>query len=144
MAANTLSEVMKTVQDGEDGDAAYRRLYGHQTRPCDFRRWFSAVQQNKACQEISEELNTQIAGYIQEGMLVEEAFRQHCPDFVGPGEFSVAYDKELNSRKSDQKPTPVKHKPHFQFVPKTVANQATRSVSEANVADEPDADLPNE
>ena len=46
MATNTLSELIKTVQVGEDGDEAYRRLYADQVKPCDFRRWFATVQRD--------------------------------------------------------------------------------------------------
>ena len=107
MAANTLSELIKTVRDGEDGDEAYRRLYADQVKPCDFRRWFSTVQRDGTTVETDEDTVDMIKQYIAEKMVVDEAFTDFVPDYVGPGEFSVAYDKEIRSRKAVKPPATV-------------------------------------
>lgn len=107
MAANTLSELIKTVRDGEDGDEAYRRLYADQVMPCDFRRWFSTVQRDGTTVETDKETVDIIKEYIAEKMVVDEAFKDFVPDYVGPGEFSVAYDKEIRSRKAAKAAVPV-------------------------------------
>jgi len=100
MAANTLSELIKTVRDGEDGDEAYRRLYADQVKPCDFRRWFATVQRDKTTNETDDATIEAIKEYLELGMIVDEAFKDFCPDYVGPGEFHMAYEKEIRSRKA--------------------------------------------
>lgn len=107
MATNTLSELIKTVQVGEDGDEAYRRLYANQVKPCDFRRWFATVQRDGTTIETDDDTIGMIKEYIAEGMIVDEAFKDFVPDYVGPGEFSVAYDKEIRSRKAVKPPATV-------------------------------------
>ena len=94
MAANTLSTSIEIVKPGEDGDQAYRRLYGEQVKPCDFRRWFTVVSITKACGELNDDMLKTISEYVDEGMTVDEAFATHCPDYVGPGEFSVLWNRE--------------------------------------------------
>ncbi|MCA9010361.1 MAG: hypothetical protein KDB01_11470 [Planctomycetaceae bacterium] len=98
MATNALKEVITTVEQNENSDDAYQRLYGHQIKPCDFRRWFTKIKSAKACAEIDEEASAAIAGYVNEGMTIEEAFAQHCPDYVGPGEFAVALNRYRRSQ----------------------------------------------
>ena len=94
MAANTLSEVIKSIEPGEDGDQAYRRLYAHQVKPCDFRRWFAVIKRGDTCLEIDEAAANVMGELVTEGISVEEAFLEYCPGFVGPGEFSVAFNCE--------------------------------------------------
>ena len=103
MAKDSLKEVIKTVHDGEDADQAYARLYGHQMRPCTFRRVFAAIQSKNETTEVDAETLVKIRSYVDEKMNVDEAFSSHCPDFVSPGQFSVAFEKELKARK---KPVP--------------------------------------
>lgn len=100
MATNTLSETIKTVEPGEDGDQAYHRLYGEQIKPCEFRRWYAVIQRGDTCIETDEETCAAIGQYIKEGMTVDEAFASHCPDYVGPGEFSVAFNRERRKKLS--------------------------------------------
>lgn len=100
MAANALSEVIKGVQVGEDGDEAYRRLYADQVKPCDFRRWFASVQRDGITNETDDVTINAIKEYLELGMSVDEAFVDFVPDYVGPGVFSVAYEKEVKSRKA--------------------------------------------
>lgn len=100
MATNALSEVIKDVRVGEDGDEAYRRLYADQVKPCDFRRWFATVERDGKTNETDEATVEAIKEYISLDMSVDEAFKDFAPDYVGPGVFSVAYDKEVKSRKA--------------------------------------------
>ena len=100
MAANTLSDVVKSVLDGETSDEAYLRLYGSQMKPCTFRRVFAAVGRKEDTTEVSADDVNRIKGYVAEGMNVDEAFKAHCPDFVGPGEFANAFAKEMKARKA--------------------------------------------
>lgn len=100
MATVALSELIKTVRAGEDGDEAYRRLYADQVKPCDFRRWFSTVQRDGTTIETDDDTIGMIKEYVAEGMIVDEAFKDFCPDYVGPGEFHMAYEKEIRSRKA--------------------------------------------
>lgn len=100
MAADALSEVIKGVQVGEDGDEAYRRLYADQVKPCDFRRWFASVQRDGVTNETDDVTINAIKEYLELGMSVDEAFVDFVPDYVGPGVFSVAYEKEVKSRKA--------------------------------------------
>lgn len=100
MDANALSEVIKGVQVGEDGDEAYRRLYADQVKPCDFRRWFASVQRDGVTNETDDVTISAIKEYLELGMSVDEAFVDFVPDYVGPGVFSVAYEKEVKSRKA--------------------------------------------
>lgn len=108
MAKNSLSEMIKTIQDDEDGDQAYGRLFGHQMRPCTFRRVFTAIQSGQGTTEVDAETAAKIKVYVDEKMNVDEAFKSHCPEFIGPGEFSVAFDKEKKARKSVPAPSTVK------------------------------------
>lgn len=100
MATQSLNELIKTVRVGEDGDQAYTRLYGHQVKPCDFRRWYTQVKQTNTSIEIDPETVAKIAAYIAEDLRVDEAFKDFCPDYIGPGEFSVAYTKEVAAQKA--------------------------------------------
>lgn len=100
MAADALSEVIKGVIAGEDADEAYRRLYSDQVKPCDFRRWFASVQRDGVTNETDDVTINAIKEYLELGMSVDEAFIDFVPDYVGPGVFSVAYEKEVKSRKA--------------------------------------------
>ncbi len=95
MATESLSELIKTVSVGEDGDQAYVRLYGSQVKPCDFRRWFTQVKLTGASLETDEATVAKIKEYLTEELTVDEAFKDFCPDYVGPGEFSVWYTKQV-------------------------------------------------
>lgn len=95
MATESLSELIKTVSVGEDGDQAYVRLYGSQVKPCDFRRWYAQVKLTDASLETDEATVAKIKEYLVEELTVDEAFKDFCPDYVGPGEFSVAYTKQV-------------------------------------------------
>lgn len=99
VAKNSLKEVIRSIQDNEDADQAYARLFGHQMRPCTFRRVFAVLQGGEETTEVDAETATKIKGYISEKLNVDEAFQSHCPDFVSPGEFSVAFEKEKKARK---------------------------------------------
>jgi hypothetical protein len=92
--------LITSVKPGEDYDQAYARLYGSQMRPCTFRRVFAAIQSGATTTEVDEAAATKIKGYVTEGMSVDEAFVAHCPEFVGPGEFVRAYDKEMKARRN--------------------------------------------
>lgn len=100
MGTNALSELVKDVRTGEDGDAAYERLCGHQIKACDFRRWYAQVKLNGPLIEADTATATKLGEYIAEGMTVEESFAEHCPDYVSPGVFGVAYEREMKSRTS--------------------------------------------
>jgi len=104
MAAKQLSDVVKEVLDGEDSDAAYARLYADQCKPCDFRRWFAQVTKDKTSVEVSKEMLESLQSYINEKMTVDEAFKAHEPNYVGPGEFLTAYSREMKARKANKKP----------------------------------------
>jgi hypothetical protein len=99
MAAKQLSEVVKDVLDGEDSDTAYARLYADQVKPCDFRRWFAQVSRDKTSPEVSKEMLKSLETYIAEKMTVDEAFKAHEPNYIGPGEFLTAYVREMKTRK---------------------------------------------
>lgn len=107
VAEQSLSELIKTVSVGEDGDQAYARLYGKQVKPCDFRRWYTQVKQTGTSAEIDADTVENIATYIAEDLRVDEAFKDFCPDYVGPGEFSVAYTKEVAAQKAAAGKVPV-------------------------------------
>ena len=100
MATESLSELIKTVTVGEDGDQAYVRLYGSQVKPCDFRRWYAQVKLTDASLETDEATVAKIKEYLAEELTVEEAFKDFCPDYVGPGEFSVAYTRQVRILKA--------------------------------------------
>lgn len=106
MATNSLSELIKTILVGEDGDQAYVRLYGSQVKPCDFRRWFAQVKLTGDSRETDADTVEQIKLYVAEEMTVDEAFKDFCPDYIGPGEFSVAYTQQVRVLKAAQ-PVPV-------------------------------------
>lgn len=100
MAIDSLSELIKTVTVGEDGDQAYVRLYGSQVKPCDFRRWYAQVKLTGASLETDEATVAKIKEYLAEELTVDEAFKDFCPGYVGPGEFSVAYTKQVKILKA--------------------------------------------
>lgn len=100
MATESLSELIKTVTVGEDGDQAYVRLYGSQVKPCDFRRWYAQVKMTEGSLETDEATVAKIKEYLAEELTVDEAFKDFCPDYVGPGEFSVAYTKQVRILKA--------------------------------------------
>lgn len=100
MAIDSLSELIKTVTVGEDGDQAYVRLYGSQVKPCDFRRWYAQVKLTGASLETDEATVAKIKEYLAEELTVDEAFKDFCPGYVGPGEFSVAYTKQVRILKA--------------------------------------------
>jgi hypothetical protein len=100
MATESLSELIKTVTVGEDGDQAFVRLYGSQVKPCDFRRWFTQVKLTGASLETDEATIAKIKEYLADELTVDEAFKDFCPDYVGPGEFSVAYTKQVKILKA--------------------------------------------
>jgi len=104
MAAKQLSEVVKDVLDGEDSDTAYARLYADQVKPCDFRRWFAQVSRDETSVEVSKEMLEYLKTYIAEKMTVEEAFKAHEPNYVGPGEFLTVYSREMKERKKAASP----------------------------------------
>jgi len=97
MGTNKMNESIEITKPGEDSDRAYLRLYGTQVKPCDFRRWFTVISRGDVCLETDEEIGATIAEYIAEGMTVDEAFATHCPGYVGPGEFSVRWTRELRA-----------------------------------------------
>jgi len=105
MAAKQVSEAVASVLEGEDSDVAYARLFGAQVKPCDFRRWFTQVSRDGTSSEVDAETIEALTLYVGEKMTVEEAFKAHVPDFVGPGEFLTAYSKEMKARK--EKPAVV-------------------------------------
>jgi hypothetical protein len=107
MAEQPLSELIKTVQVGEDGDQAYVRLYGSQVKPCDFRRWYAQVKLTETCTETDEATVAKIKEYIADEIPVDEAFKDFCPNYVGPGEFSVAYTKQVRILKAAAEPAIV-------------------------------------
>lgn len=100
MATGALSEVIKGVIDGEDGDEAYRRLYADQVKPCDFRRWYATVERDGTTNETDDMTVDAIKEYISLDMSVDEAFVDFVPGYVGPGVFGSAYEKEVKSRKA--------------------------------------------
>lgn len=100
MATGTLSELIKTVTVGEDGDQAFVRLYGSQVKPCDFRRWYAQIKLTETSAETDEATVAKIKEYIAEELTVDEAFKDFCPDYVGPGEFSVAYTRQVRILKA--------------------------------------------
>lgn len=99
MASERLTKAVSEIITGEDGDAAYARLFGQQCKPCDFRRWYSQVRNTGTC-EMGEEMTAKLKSYIDEGIDIDDAFKDHVPDYVGPGEFGTAYTKEMRSRKA--------------------------------------------
>ncbi len=102
MASERLSVAVSQIIDGEDGDMAYARLFGDQCKPCDFRRWYSQVRNTGKC-EMGEEMTAKLKSYIDEGIGIDDAFKDHVPDYIGPGEFGTAYTKEVRSRKAAAK-----------------------------------------
>ena len=99
MASERLTKAVSEIITGEDGDVAYARLFGDQCKPCDFRRWYSQVRNNGTC-EMGEEMTLKLKAYIDEGIEIDDAFKDHVPDYIGPGEFGTAYTREMRARKA--------------------------------------------
>lgn len=99
MASERLTAAVAQIITGEDGDAAFARLFGDQCKPCDFRRWYSQVRNTGTC-EMGEEMTAKLKTYIDEGIDIDDAFKDYVPDYVGPGEFGTAYTKEIRARKA--------------------------------------------
>lgn len=106
MASERLTKAVSEIITGEDGDAAYARLFGQQCKPCDFRRWYSQVRNTGTC-EMGEEMTAKLKSYIDEGIDIDDAFKDHVPDYVGPGEFGTAYTKEVRARKAASADAPA-------------------------------------
>ena len=102
MASERLTIAVSQIIDGEDGDVAFARLFGDQCKPCDFRRWYSQVRNTGKC-EMGEEMTAKLKSYIDEGIEIDDAFKDHVPDYIGPGEFGTAYTKEIRARKAAAK-----------------------------------------
>jgi hypothetical protein len=99
MASERLKTAVSQIITGEDGDQAFARLFGDQCKPCDFRRWYSQVRANGTC-EMGEEMTAKLKTYIDEGIDIDDAFKDHVPDYIGPGEFGTAYTIEVRARKA--------------------------------------------
>lgn len=99
MASERLTKAVSEIITGEDGDVAYARLFGDQCKPCDFRRWYSQVRRDGTC-EMGEEMTVKLKAYIDEGIDIDDAFKDHVPDYIGPGEFGTAYTREIRARKA--------------------------------------------
>lgn len=106
MASERLTKAVSEIITGEDGDVAYARLFGSQCKPCDFRRWYSQVRNHGTC-EMGPEMTAKLKAYIDEGIDIDDAFKDHVPDYVGPGEFGTAYTKEMRARKAAGNPPAV-------------------------------------
>lgn len=106
MASERLTKAVSEIITGEDGDAAYARLFGSQCKPCDFRRWYSQVRNTGTC-EMGEEMTAKLKAYIDEGLGIDDAFKDHVPDYIGPGEFGTAFTKEMRARKAAAGNTPA-------------------------------------
>lgn len=99
MASERLTKAVSEIITGEDGDTAYARLFGSQCKPCDFRRWYSQVRNSGVC-EMGEEMTRKIKAYIDEGIDIDDAFKDHVPGYIGPGEFGTAFTKEMRARRA--------------------------------------------
>lgn len=106
MASERLTKAVSEIITGEDGDVAYARLFGSQCRPCDFRRWYSQVRRDGTC-EMGEEMTQKLKAYIDEGIEIDDAFKDYVPDYIGPGEFGTAYTREMRARKAAAANAPV-------------------------------------
>lgn len=122
MASERLTKAVSEIITGEDGDVAYARLFGSQCKPCDFRRWYSQVRNTGTC-EMGEEMTAKLKAYIDEGIEIDDAFKDHVPDYVGPGEFGTAYTKEIRARKAAAGNSPVVPAP----APEPVSRRRIRS-----------------
>jgi len=149
MASERLTKAVSEIITGEDGDVAYARLFGDQCKPCDFRRWYSQVRNTGVC-EMGEEMTLKIKAYIDEGIDIDDAFKDHVPDYIGPGEFGTAYTKEIRARKAAAGNAPAvpvtapehvsRRKSRVRQVPEPIP--AEPSVVESPVAESVIADVP--
>jgi hypothetical protein len=102
MSGITAEQAVEMIQPGENPSDAYTRIFAHQCKPCDFRRWFSMLKQSKECKEISETVAQDISVLIEEGLDDHAAFLEMYPNYVTHAAFDTAW-----IRKKRKKPVPV-------------------------------------
>ena len=132
MASERLTVAVSQIIDGEDGDVAFARLFGDQCKPCDFRRWYSQVRNTGKC-EMGEEMTAKLKSYIDEGIEIDDAFKDHVPDYIGPGEFGTAYTIEVRARKAAAKAAAASTVAEVPVVAEPVRRRKAREESVAEV-----------
>lgn len=139
MASERLKVAVSQIVDGEDGDVAFARLFADQCKPCDFRRWYSQVRNTGTC-EMGDEMSAKLKSYIDEGIEIDDAFKDHVPDYVGPGEFGAAYTKEVRARKAGKNAPTVSIE--VPVVAENVRRRRVRDVKPPAPIPEPVAEVP--
>ena len=98
MVVVTAEQAVRMIQPGENPDEAYVRIFAYQTKPCDFRRWFSMVKSKGTCDEVTPEVVEEIKELIIEGFDDHSSFMAMYPDYVTQGVYATEWIKTRNKK----------------------------------------------